>query len=168
MTAFVGGFAQFFIPTHLLVVVAIGLMAGQGAKRFPWLPLAAYSFGLAVGSLMIAAALREQNAALLLLAVAAIAGAIVVAALPVPPLVPRIIAAATGGALAFNAPPHEITIAAAIVSQIGSATAALVTLAAAMLIARYATQPWQRIAVRIVGSWMAASAILVLALRLAR
>ena len=31
-----------------------------------------------------------------------------------------------------------------------------------------ATRPWQRIGVRIVGSWIAASAILVLALRLAR
>ena len=42
------------------------------------------------------------------------------------------------------------------------------TLALVAAIAMHATRPWQRIGVRIVGSWIAASAILVLALRLAR
>ena len=29
MTAFVGGVTQFFVPSHLLAVVALGLLAGQ-------------------------------------------------------------------------------------------------------------------------------------------
>ena len=57
MNAFVDGLAQFFVPTHLLAVVAVGLLAGQGAARFPVAMLGACAFGLSVGSVMIAAAL---------------------------------------------------------------------------------------------------------------
>ena len=78
------------------------------------------------------------------------------------------LALAVGVALPLNAPPHEITIPAAIAAQVGFAVAALATFALVALIAMQATRPWQRIGVRIIGSWIAASAILVLALRLAR
>jgi hypothetical protein len=75
---------------------------------------------------------------------------------------------ATGSALPLNAPPHEITIANAVASQVGFAVAAIVIVALAMAIAMLARRPWQRIGVRVLGSWIAASAILVLALRLTR
>jgi hypothetical protein len=68
----------------------------------------------------------------------------------------------------INTPPHEITISSAIAAQIGLATAALVTMGVVTSIAANTARPWQRIGVRIAGSWIAASAILVLALRLAR
>jgi hypothetical protein len=42
------------------------------------------------------------------------------------------------------------------------------TFAAAAFVGQLAQAPWRRIAVRIVASWIAASAILVLALRLVR
>jgi hypothetical protein len=71
-------------------------------------------------------------------------------------------------ALALNAPPQEFTVQAAIVSQLGFAPAAILAAAFATLVAGQAKVPWQRIGVRIVASWIAASTILVLALRLAR
>jgi hypothetical protein len=46
--------------------------------------------------------------------------------------------------------------------------AAFVTLALVAFLASHAARPWQQIGVRVIGSWIAASAILVLALRLAR
>jgi len=73
-----------------------------------------------------------------------------------------------GAALALNAPPQALTIPAAIGAQLGTAIAALVTLALVALVASRARRPWQLIGVRIAGSWIAASAILVLALRLAK
>ena len=42
MTAFLGGLTQFFIPSHLLAVVALGLLAGQNAPRFPFGAFAAF------------------------------------------------------------------------------------------------------------------------------
>jgi urease accessory protein len=168
VSAFLSGLTQFFAPTHLLAVVALGLLAGQGAPRFPLALCAAYAFGLAVGSVMIAAALRGQNTAFMLLAIAALCGIVIAAAWPIPHRVKPIAACAIGGVLAFNAPPQAITIPSAVAEQIGTGVVALATFVAIVLVAARANRPWQRIGLRVVGSWIAASAILALALRLVR
>lgn len=168
ITSVMDGLAQAFIPTHLLAVIALGLLAGQNAKQMPGITLAAFALGLAAGSVVIGLAMRETPAALTLLAIAAIAGLIVVLALPLPPLIRHALAFATGAALALNSPPQAITLAKAVATQVGSGAAALATLALVTLIAIKSERPWQRVGVRIVGSWIAASAILVLALRLVR
>jgi hypothetical protein len=168
MTAFIGGLTQFFVPSHLLTVVALGLLAGQHARRFPFSALAAFAIGLIVGSITVASAIRDNPASLGLLILAAVAAGLVVAAYALPGWLAALMAFAAGSALALNAPPHEITVANAIASQVGLALAAIIMLALVTAIAMQATRPWQRIGLRIVGSWVAASAILVLALRLAR
>lgn len=168
MTSLLDGVAQAFIPTHLLAVIALGLLAGQNAKQMPGIMLAAFALGLFAGSVAIASAMRETPAAMALLAIAAIAGLIVVLALPLPPLIRHALAFAAGAALALNSPPQAITLAKAVATQIGSGAAALAMLALVTLIAIKSGRPWQRVGVRIVGSWIAASAILVLALRLGR
>lgn len=168
MNALIGGLTQFFVPTHLLAVVALGLLAGQDAQRFPVSPLAAFAIGLVVGSLAVASAIRENPAALGLLTLAATAAGLVVIAHRVSGWLAGLMAFATGSALPLNSPPHEITIANAIASQVGLAMAAIAVFVLVTLIAMRATRPWQRTGVRIAGSWIAASAILVLALRLAR
>jgi hypothetical protein len=162
----VSGLAQLFLPTHLLAVVALGLLGGQ-AQRLT-ITLAAFALGLLAGSVAIATAIRETQSALMLLALAAIMGSIVVVARPVPVWTHGALALAAGLALALNAPPQALTIAGAIASQFGTALAALGTLAIVIIIAMKAERPWQQIGLRVVGSWIAASAILVLALRLTR
>lgn len=168
MTAFAGGALQFFIPSHLLAVAAIGLLAGQYAQRFPFRVLVAFAVGLMAGSLMVASAIRENPASLGLLTLAAVAAGLVVFAWDTSDWLIGLMAFAAGSVLPLNAPPHELTIANAIASQIGLAVAAVVTLGVVTFVAVQATLPWQRIGLRIAGSWIAASAILVLALRLAR
>jgi urease accessory protein len=167
MIGFANGAMQFFAPTHLLAVVALGLLAGQQA-RLPVIPIAALAAGLGVGSLIVASAVRENPVVLALLASAAVAAALTVLARPLPPWVVAAAALPIGVALPLNAPPQEFTVHAAIVAQLGFALAAILTFALATLIATLAKVPWQRISVRIVASWIAASSILVLALRLAR
>jgi urease accessory protein len=168
MTAFLGGLTQFFIPSHLLAVAALGLLAGQHAPRFSLRGLAPFGIGLIVGSLIVAYAIRENPASLGLLTLAAVAAGLVVLAGEVPDSLLGLMSFATGSVLPLNAPPHEITIANAVVSQAGFAVAAFVVLALAMTMAMLARRPWQRIGVRILGSWIAATALLVLALRLFR
>lgn len=168
MTSLIGVLAQFFSPTHVLTLVALGLLTGQNAKRMPGVTFAAFAFGLAIGSIAIAAPVRETPAALALLAIAAVAGLIVVLALPPLPLVSHALAFAAGVALALNSPPQAISISSAIVVQLGTGAAALTMLALVASVAIHAERPWQRIGIRIAGSWVAASAILVLALRFAR
>lgn len=168
MTAVLGGAMQFVIPSHLLAVVALGLLAGQRAQRFPLAALAAFAIGIISASIAIASAMRETPASLGLLALAATAAVLVVLAHPVSKWLVGVMAFATGSALALNSPPHEITIASAIASQAGFAAAALAVFALVTTIATLARSPWQRIAAQIVASWIAATAVLVLALRLFR
>ena len=168
MTAFLNGAAQFFIPSYLLAVVALGLLAGQHAPRFALRALAPFTMGLIVGSLIVAYAIRENPASLGLLTLAAVAAALVVLAWDVPAGLLGLLAFATGSALPLNAPPHELMVNAAIAAQIGLAAVGIVVFAATALAVTFARATWHHIAVRIVASWIAASAILVLALRLAR
>jgi hypothetical protein len=163
-----GGFVQFFAATHLLAVVALGLLAGQYAERFPAAVLAAFVFGLLSGSAAVATAIRENPVPLALPVLAAIIASLVVVAQAMPSWIGILLAFAAGAALALNSPPHEFTIAAAIAAQTGFAAAAVAACAIVTFIASRAARPWQRVGVRVMGSWIAASAILVLALRLGR
>jgi hypothetical protein len=163
MTSLIEGLTQFFTPTHLLAIVALGLLLEQRATRGCGFALAAFALGLVLGSIVLAAAVREMPSGLALLAIAAIAGLIVVTTIPLPTRLGDLLAFTAGAALALNSPPQAISIPSAIVMQLGTGIAALVG-----FIANKVERPWQRIAVRILGSWIAASAILVLALRLTR
>jgi urease accessory protein len=164
IAAFLAGLWQFFLPTHLLAVGALGLAVGQARRAVLLVP---FAFGLVAGALVIAAAVRETPAATALLVIAALAGALVVLAWT-SPLLGTGLAFAAGGAIALNSPPHALTIPAAIAMQLGAGVAALGTVALVAFVASRAARPWQQIGVRVVGSWIVASAILVLALRLAR
>jgi urease accessory protein len=134
----------------------------------PCATLAAFALGLFAGSVLLALALRDPPAALCLLALAGIAGLSAAIARPLPAIVKLALAFATGGALALNSPPQAISISAAAATQLGTGLAALAGLTLVAFIAMKAEWPWQRIGIRIAGSWVATSAILVLALRLAR
>jgi hypothetical protein len=168
MNTLLRGALDFFVPTHLLAIMALGLLAGQRAMRLPWLALIELAAGLLAGSVAIAMGAGENRAAVILLALAAISAAGVIAAWPLPIWVAGLLAFAIGTALPLNAPPDAITIAGAIAAQVGFAAAALLAFAAIAAVAMHATQSWQRVGLRILGSWIAASAILVLVLRLAR
>jgi len=167
VNAVIRGLTDFALPTHLLAVVALGLLAGQHAARFPWLPLIEIAAGLFAGSLAIAMGLGENPAATALLALAAVCAAGVVAAWPLPVPIVGLAGFATGIALALNAPPHAIRVADAIAAQVGFAAATLAAFALVAAVTMRATRPWQRVGLRIVAAWIVASAILVLALRLA-
>jgi urease accessory protein len=168
MSAVLDGAAQVLAPTNLLALAALGLMAGQHARQLPRVTFALLAAGLLVGSTLIALAFREPPAAVGLLALAAIAGLIVAGARSFPPSLTHALAFLTGTALALNTPPQAIMTSIAVATQLGAAIAALAAFAVAAVVATKADQGWQRVALRIVGSWIAASAILVLALRLFR
>ena len=163
---FIDGVMQALQPTHLLAIAGLGLLTGQGGRsRFA---LVALTLGLLVGAYALTFALRDPPAALVLLGIAAASGLLVAAAWPLPVLTAALFAFAAGTALSLNAPPQAITLHGALASQAGTILAALALFAVVAFIAARAREPWQRIGVRIVGSWIAASAILVLTLRLTR
>jgi urease accessory protein len=156
----------YLVPAHAMSLVALGLFIGR--QRDQGIPLLVFAVALLAGLVALTFAVEETPAGEFLLLNTTLVGVLLAAAwMPPKPLV-WIIAAVTGSALALDSPPETISIAEANLMLLGTGLGALSALGAVMGGAGYLTRPWQRLGVRIVGSWIAASAILVLALMLAR
>jgi len=167
MTSFLGGLLHpLALPAHALALLALGLLIAQ--QRAQFVPFAAFIVGLAVGLAAIALAIAATSAVDVLLAGAALNGLLVALARPFPMFVSATLAAVAGIALGLDSPPEVISLSAATVMLIGTGLGAALALAIVATGASCLTRDWQRIGVRILGSWIAASAILVLALRFAR
>jgi hypothetical protein len=144
------------------------LLIGQQRARSRRAPLLAFVAGLVAGLVALACAVGPTSAADVLLAAAAVTGLLVALAWPMPALACAPLAVVVGGALGLDSPPEVIAISAATVMLIGTGLGACLALALIVACVSYLTAWWQRIGMRILGSWIAASAILVLALRFAR
>jgi urease accessory protein len=79
-----------------------------------------------------------------------------------------VLAVLLGFCIALDSPPEAISLSEANLMLVGTGVGASALLIAAIAIVRSATKDWSRIGLRILGSWIAASAILVLVLRFAR
>jgi urease accessory protein len=172
MSAFVGGLLHpLAVPAHVLALLALGLLIGQQRAARLLVPLAAFAAGLAAGLAALAFGVGQTAAATVLLAAAALSGLLVALARPVPVLAGAPLAAVVGIALGLESPPKVISISAATTMLIGTGVGATIALAVVVLCARYlagARHIAAHTGARILGSWVAASALLVLALRLAR
>jgi urease accessory protein len=167
MSGLIGGLLHpLAVSAHVLLLLAMGLLIGQ--QRGALVPLAAFIVGLVAGLAALAFAVATTAAANVLLAAAAATGLLVALAHPWPAFVSGPIAAIAGVALGLDSPPTAIAITAAIAMLIGTGIGAGLAVAIVAAVTRYLTRAWQQIGVRILGSWIAASAILVLALRFVR
>lgn len=155
-----------FNPSHAMTLIGLGLLIGQQAWRRS--ALIAYVAGLATGCFAVAAAYASIYSSEAVFALTAIIGLLVAIAVPLPGVFVLFLAAAAGFAIAFDSPPDALSIAKAILMQLGTFLAASLYLVAIVAIASFLTRDWQRIGMRIVGSWFAASAILVLTLNLTK
>jgi urease accessory protein len=163
MTGFAGGLLHpLAAPAHLTAVVALALLIGQ--QQWRCVPLFAYAAALIIGLAAIALAYVPYFAEQVLLALAAATGLLVAWARPLPSTVGTALAAATGLVLALDSPPEAISISEANVTLLGVALSAMALLIALACLASLLGRHWQHIGMRIVGSWIAASAIMVLAL----
>jgi urease accessory protein len=168
MSSMLQAFAEGFLnplltPAHALTLLALALCIGQQKRRGA--ALLVFALALAVGFLAIVLAVETTPARMVLLADAAALGVMVAVVRAPKPLV-WLLAATAGAALALDSPPQAVTIAAAYVTLAGTAVGACAMLVVVATVASYANADWQRLGMRIIGSWIAASAILVLAVQL--
>ena len=164
LQAFVDGLLNpLTTPAHAMTLLALALLMARQPQRF--VVLLIFALALAAGFLAIVLAVETTPARTVLLAVAAALGAMVATAWAPKPLA-WLLAAITGAALALDSPPQAVTISEAYATLGGTTLGACATLVAVAAVANYANADWQRLGVRIVGSWIAASAILVLAVQL--
>jgi urease accessory protein len=164
-----GGFLHpMFVPAHLMAVLALGLLIGQQRPQWGKAALAAYVLALLAGLTAIAFAFVPERAGEAVLACAAVCGALTAAAPRLHGAIGGALAALTGLALALDSPPEVVSLREANLMLLGTAVGGTLLLLAIAGVAARLTRDWQRIGIRIAGSWIAASAVLVLALRFAR
>jgi urease accessory protein len=150
-------------PAHGLTLLALALLLARQPQRFTGVLV--FALALAGGFLAIVLAVETTPARTVLLALAVALG-VMIAAAWVPKLLAWLLAAIAGAALALDSPPQTVTITEAYATLGGTALGACAMLVVVAAIAAHANADWQRLGLRILGSWIAASAILVLAVQL--
>ena len=154
------------VPAHLLLLTASGLFLGkQGARVVPpsFLLFCLFTFGGLVATLFFTGGVGE----LYLLGVAAVIGLLIAANLRIPFVLCVAVAALTGFLLGLDTTQTVLVGKAKFFSLLGSGLGICFLFLYPLAFADYfGDRNWQKIGVRIVGSWVAASSILVLALSL--
>jgi hydrogenase/urease accessory protein HupE len=103
-----------------------------------------------------------------LLLVAMVTGLLVAWGRPLPETAGLVIAAITGFAVGLDSPPEVVSVREANLMLLGTGFGATVLLVAAVEAGSRLKNAWQRVAARVLGSWIAAIALLVLAVQMAR
>ena len=164
LQAFVDGFINpLTTPAHGLALLALALLLARQPQRVAGLLI--FALAMAAGFLAIVLAVETTPARTVLLAVAAALGAMVAAAWASKSLA-WLLAVIAGAALALDSPPQAVMITEAYATLAGTAAGACAMLVLVAALAGHAHADWQRLGVRILGSWIAASSILVLAVQL--
>lgn len=158
----------FFVTAQALALAGLGLFVGRQSANVRRLLLPAFALSLLAGSLAIASGTGETASTLVLLGSAVVTGVVVAAAWPALNPLGAIALVITGAALALDSPPQAVTIPSAVVVQLGAGLGALAIVTGIAWLTAEPRRRWQQIGVRVAGSWIAASAILALAVRLAR
>jgi urease accessory protein len=160
-----------FVTDHVTGILALGLLTGS-QDRWGFWPLLAYVGALALGLAAMTTGMVPRFANEAVLGTAVAAGLLVALGRPLPRWAGFLLVIVLGVAVALDSPPEVLSVGEANLMLFGTAIGAALFLIVVSKAARQAhNQPharWARIAVRIVGSWIAAAAILALALRLAR
>ena len=168
-TGFYGGLLHpLFVPTHAIAVLSLGLLIGPQMPHGRWPVALAYAAGLGIGFAAMILAFAPRFSAEALLAITAIVGALVALARVLPWPVTCVLALAVGIALALDSSPGGISVREANVIIVGTFCGALILLWVILLVVASFRREWQKLGMRILGSWIAASALLALVWQLAR
>lgn len=162
-----GALHPFVSPAHLMGLLALGLVLGQGGLTAARAPLIALLLALLVG--VIAHRLAgDPDTDRILLTLAALLGLTASAQWRAPHALLAGSAAAAGLAVGLASGPTGLDGSARWITLAGALCAALLLPSYVAAMVTLIGPAWLRIAVRVVGSWLGAAALLVLALSFAR
>jgi hydrogenase/urease accessory protein HupE len=168
LSGFSGGLLHpLFVPAHAMALLGLGLLIG---RQQAWGRVAILSavIGLAAGLGVMTLGVVPVWMNEIVLGCALLGGASVALNRPLPEVVGCVFAVLIGFCIALDSPPEAISLSEANRMLLGTGLGAVALLViAATAVGRLKTN-WAQIAVRILGSWIAASALLVLALRFVR
>lgn len=153
------------VPSHLICLVAVGLLCGQHAPRVSRLALPA--FAVALGAGLVAGLLGAPTFGTApLLAVVAAMGAAVALEMAFGPLL-AVLAFVAGLLLGLGSAEPLASMRETLLASAGVWLGAIVIATLVGGASAGLTRPWQRVGVRTLGSWLTAAAIVVLTLSLA-
>ena len=169
VTGFPGGLLHPVLePAHALSLVALGLMVGQQRAPHRMPLMVAFAGALLAAILLVVFAFAVTEAGTVLLACGGLAGLLVALARPLPIALTGALIVIAGVALELDSVPAIISVQDTLLALAGTAFGAWLAL---MVVAGSTLDPkreWQRVGVRVLGSWAAASVILVLTLKFAK
>ncbi|MCG6937798.1 MAG: HupE/UreJ family protein [Gammaproteobacteria bacterium] len=152
------------VPAHLLLLIAVGLFFGQQKLKEIHMPLMVFLLSTMSG-LVATTVSRAYQVEDIILAGAAIVGLLIAIAHPIKLFWISTVGAVAGFLLGFDSMQDTLFGVQKYVGLFGSAVGIYCFSLYPMLIADYfKKKPWQKIGIRVIGSWIAASALLVLAL----
>ena len=154
------------VPAHLLLLIATGLFLGKQGSRGIAPSLLVFSL-LTFGGLVATIFSMKGGGEKSLLILTAIIGLLIAVNLRIPMFLCLLVAALTGFLIGLDSPQDVLAGKAKFFSLLGSGLGICFLFLYPLAFADYfSDRNWQKIGVRIVGSWVAASAVLVLALAL--
>jgi urease accessory protein len=156
-----------FVIDHVMAVLALGLLMGS-QERWGRLPPIAYAVGIAAGLAVMMSGVVPRYANETILGIAVIAGILVALALPLPAWLGAVLGGILGVAIALDSPPEVLSVSEANLMLLGTAIGATAFMSVVWQATRNVQARWAQIGVRAAGSWIAAAAILALALRFVR
>jgi hypothetical protein len=169
-----GALHPFISPAHLVALLALGLAIGQRGQRGaadlallkpPLLALLAAT--VAALAITLAGMFGDPDTDRVLLVLAASTGLAVAAAWGLPPALLMTVAAAVAVAVLIASAPTGVEAAARRTSLIGTSAVTVFLVSYVAVMVAVAQRAWLHVAVRVLGSWLAAAALLVLALSFA-
>jgi FtsH-binding integral membrane protein len=154
------------VPAQLVALLALGLLVGQRGAVLRGAAITALILALPLGLALsrVAAAGGGMATDTLLLAVGACVALAVSAAQSMPRWTLLAGAAATGLLVGLGADPDGLEGSARALSLAGSWLGAAIVVAWIAVMTEFLRRDWMKIGVRVVGSWVAAAAMIVLAL----
>lgn len=153
------------VPAHALALLAMGLWLGQRGVASGGLALAAFSLALPAGlALATVLTVADSTTDALLLAIGGSLALSVAAARSGPRWLSAALALVMGLALGLGSLPDKLSSTPLWLSLAGTWLGATLVIAWVAALQEWARRDWMRLGMRVVGSWLAASALIVLAL----
>jgi hydrogenase/urease accessory protein HupE len=155
-----------FVPAHLLLLTALGLFIGQKGIEENLSALASFASGTFIGLTLAWFSLGFEME-VYLLAGASMLGILVALELTITPVLVSLLAFFTGLFIGMDSTQETLTGTDKAVALFGTGVGLYLLQLYPMGLAEYFNKkPWQKIGIRVAGSWIAAISFLVLALNI--
>jgi hypothetical protein len=155
-------------PVHVIALAGLALIVPRNKRNAAFAGSVievTFAVGLAIGLGALAEGAGETPAADGLLAGATLCGLLAASGVRASVAVALPVALLSGIALGLDSPPEAISLAEAVATLLGIACGAVVALALMASLAIRIGRLWRGMALRVLGSWIAAIAILALVVR---